>query len=88
MGLQEASGETGKKGKWKGNDASVLQVTIDNYTATLPALATAIEESTFLALDCEMTGLFLDTAQHSLLDDMPARYAKVCLTASVSFNGH
>ena len=53
-----------------------MQITIDNFEAMLPAVAHAVEGATFLAFDCEMTGLFLDTNKHAQLDDMAARYDK------------
>jgi hypothetical protein len=40
----------------------------------LPAVADALERCEFFALDCEMTGLFLDTNKSDYLDDVQDRW--------------
>lgn len=54
-----------------------MQVTKDNFDSTMPLVTQAVQECAFVAFDCEMTGLFLQGQEHSYIDDMPARYAKV-----------
>jgi hypothetical protein len=53
-------------------------VTADNFESMIPEISVALRESDFISFDCEMTGLFLDNTRHSILDDMAARYTKVC----------
>jgi poly(A)-specific ribonuclease len=50
-----------------------VDVTRENFQATLPAVKEALDRCTFFAFDCEMTGLFLDTTKHEYLDDMHDR---------------
>jgi hypothetical protein len=42
----------------------------------LPAVADALERCEFFALDCEMTGLFLDTNKSEFLDDVQDRWGR------------
>jgi hypothetical protein len=59
---------------------ALLQVTRSNFESSLPAVREAISSSDYISFDCEMTGLFLDNNEHSFLDNMPARYHKVCMS--------
>jgi hypothetical protein len=51
-----------------------VDVTRDNFEATLPSIKEALDECEFFAFDCEMTGLFLDGHKHEYLDDMQDRW--------------
>lgn len=49
------------------------QITRHNFTAVLPAVRQALEQCTFYAFDCEMTGLFPDGQKDDPLDDFEER---------------
>lgn len=53
-------------------------MTKHNFKDSIPLLQQALHECHFVAFDCEMTGLFLDNNDNAFVDDMPARYEKVC----------
>ncbi|KAG1655504.1 hypothetical protein FOA52_008523 [Chlamydomonas sp. UWO 241] len=54
-----------------------VDVVRDNFEAMLPAVEAALRDCTFFAIDCEMTGLFLEGSRESFLDEMPDRYARL-----------
>jgi hypothetical protein len=58
------------------------EVTKENFLALLPEVTKLIDESKFVAIDAEFSGISLgDRFKISLLDDGPARYQKMKATA-------
>lgn len=58
-----------------------MEVTKDNFVATLPLVTKALEDAAFLSLDCEMTGLFVNNEGRNglaYLADIEERYQEVC----------
>lgn len=53
------------------------QVTRHNLAEALPLVRQALADCQFFAIDCEMTGLFLEDKQGSYLDDCEDRYREV-----------
>jgi len=60
----------------------VVDITRHNFESSLPAVVKALQQCTFFAVDCEMTGLFLDNNKEDYLDEMPDRYAKMAASSS------
>lgn len=61
--------------------APAVDVTKHNFEAVLPAVREYLGACDFFALDCEMTGLFLDGQQEGFLDDMQDRYTRTAAAA-------
>lgn len=55
-----------------------LQVTRHNLQELMPTIRDAIDHASFVAVDCEMTGLFDYEPKPWYLDDMQTRYEDVC----------
>lgn len=58
-----------------------VDVTRHNFAAVLPAVRDALARCEFFALDCEMTGLFLEANRSEYADDAQARYEKMAASA-------
>ncbi len=50
-----------------------VDITRDNFEAMLPTVEKCLSECAFFAMDCEMTGLFVDGSKEEFLDDMNDR---------------
>lgn len=60
------------------------QVTRDTFHEALPLVRQALSEASFVAIDCEMSGLFDYDSRPWLLDDIDTRYHDVGLNGVVA----
>lgn len=53
---------------------TLMEVTKDNFAEALPVIQEALEEASFYAFDCEMTGLFVSENRNGLAEGKPPAY--------------
>jgi len=58
-----------------------VEVTQKNFDAILPVIRRAITDCEYMAIDCEMTGLYASEGQLSFYDNMEERYAELATSA-------
>lgn len=61
-----------------------MEVTRHNFAEMMPLVKQALEECQYYAIDCEMTGLFLEEKSGSYLDEIEDRYQEM-LSSSRAF---
>ncbi|KAI3424112.1 hypothetical protein D9Q98_009473 [Chlorella vulgaris] len=62
-----------------------MEVTRHNFKEVLPLVKQALADCQFYAIDCEMTGLFLEDNKAGPLDDIEERYSEQTLASSRAF---
>eukprot|EP00199_Chlamydomonas_sp_CCMP681_P006020 CAMPEP_0119112234 /NCGR_PEP_ID=MMETSP1180-20130426/39335_1 /TAXON_ID=3052 ORGANISM="Chlamydomonas cf sp, Strain CCMP681" /NCGR_SAMPLE_ID=MMETSP1180 /ASSEMBLY_ACC=CAM_ASM_000741 /LENGTH=208 /DNA_ID=CAMNT_0007099627 /DNA_START=50 /DNA_END=673 /DNA_ORIENTATION=+ len=55
----------------------MTDVTRSSFQATMPHIKEALNNCSFFAIDCEMTGLFVEPSREGFLDDPQDRYNRV-----------
>eukprot|EP00798_Chlamydomonas_sp_ICE-L_P007191 gene7191-299_t len=58
-----------------------VDITRDNFEEVFPMVESALKDCSFYAIDCEMTGLFLNDNKEEFLDDYQDRYSKMTNSA-------